>query len=103
MARGFTATWLGDDDPHCQVLEYAGHRFVKGEPVSLPASVEFNGLEWSQVIRDNPTFATENEPDEPVDAGEDEEIAAVKAELDAKRVKYRANANLDTLRKALAG
>lgn len=104
MAKTFTATWLGDGDPAAQAITEGGLTFVKGEPVKVPSDLSFNGMGWGDRIRGNPSFAVadEQEDDTPVDAGEEEERAAIMAQLDGKGVKYRANAKLDTLRAKLA-
>lgn len=99
--KSFKAIWLGDEDPHSQIVTEAGLRFIKGEPTSVPADLEFNGMKWADNIRNNPTFSIEDDED-PVDAGEEAEIAELKETLDGLGVKYRANASLESLRGALA-
>jgi len=100
MAKTFTATWLGDGDPQAQLVREGGLTFVKGEPVKVSEGLMFNGVHWAQNIKNNPTFSTEDDED-PVDAGEQEEIDATKKLLDEAGVKYRVNASLPSLRDAL--
>lgn len=102
MAKTFTATWLGDGDPQSQVIHIGGVRFIKGEPTPVPEDVSVNGVPFAGVIKGNPTFSI-GADEEPVDAGEDAEKAAVMADLDAAGVRYRANASLESLRKLLPG
>lgn len=101
MARSFKATWLGDGDPSSQLITEGGIRFIKGEPTDVPADHTFNGMPWAGTIKTNPTFSI-GDDEEPVDAGEEEEVAAAKAELDTRGIKYRANASLESLRHLLA-
>ena len=105
MSKTFTAMWLGDGDPNSQIITEGGVRFIKGEPTQVPLDCTVNGVSWAESIRSNPTFAVEEygEDEDPVDAGDAAERDAVKAELDAKGIKYAANAKLETLREKLAG
>lgn len=102
MAKTFTATWLGDGDPTAQMITEGGIRFIKGEAVKVPEDVSFNGIAWANAFKGNPTFATQDDPDEPVDAGEDAEREELTKQLDAAGIKYRANATLESLRGLLA-
>jgi hypothetical protein len=89
-------TWLGDADPQVQTITDGGVTFVKGRPEKVS-----EGHSWIGKFSENPHFSVDDDA-EVEDAGEDDEIAAVKASLDAKGVKYRANASLSSLRTLLA-
>lgn len=89
-------TWLGDADPQVQTITEGGVVFVKGKPEKVPEDHS-----WMTKFSQNPHFSVDDDA-EPEDAGEDDELAAVKASLDAKAVKYRSNASLSSLRTLLA-
>lgn len=102
-------TWLGDEDPYRQVITEGGVRFVKGEAVSVPADVEFNGFKWADNFRNNPMFAVDEkadvveskEEDQPEETGT--EKAALKAELrDTYGIAVQGNPSVETLRNKLA-
>ena len=79
-------TWLGDDDRSVESITQYGHRFVRGEPTEVAGDTsKFAG---------NPFFEVGKR-------GEGEEDA-IKRQLDARSVPYRANASADSLRLALA-
>lgn len=105
MAKSLNVTWLGDADPHMQIITEAGVEFIKGRPVKVPADHQFGGIDWAPMFKGNPMFSVDEDADEvdadEVDAGEAAEIEATKQLLDEKGVKYRANASLDSLRKLL--
>lgn len=97
-------TWLGDEDPSVQMIQQNGFTFVKDVPTDVPAKDKsldmFNGNAFFSV--DEKADAVPAVEPDPVDPEQGTEIAALKAELDAKGVVYRANASLDSLRKLLA-
>lgn len=105
---GFSATWLGDEDPQSQLVRMGDLVFVKGQKVSVPAKHEY-----ADMIRDNPTFSTEGkaevvEAKEPSDdelaarAEEGTSKAALKAELRSLGINVQGNPSEDTLRAKLA-
>lgn len=97
MAKEYKmVTWLGDADPQVQTITDGGVTFVKGKPEKVGSDHN-----WMTKFTENPHFSVDDDA-EVEDAGEEDEIAAVKAELDAKSVKYRANASLSSLRTLLA-
>lgn len=102
MAKTFKAMWLGDADAGAQVIEIGGVTFVKGQSVDVPEDLTVNGIAYADVIKNNPVFAIDGEKADVVDDQEEEEIAAAKADLDARGITYRSNASLDSLRKLLA-
>ena len=108
MAKTFTATWLGDEDPYRQVIYEGSVRFIKGEPTKVPEDLAFNGIPWSRKIRNNPMFAVDEKADviESEEAEQPEESgterAALKAELRARGEDVKGNPSVDTLRNRLA-
>lgn len=98
-------TWLGDADPLAQVIEQYGHTFVKGEPVEVGdkdphlAKFRYMGAVFSVGGKVEPI---ESKEPAPVDTDTGTEIAAVRAALDAKGIKYDGRSGLDTLRAKLA-
>lgn len=97
-SKTLSVTWLGDEDPHMQIITEAGVEFIKGRPVDVPVDHEFNGFKWMPMFKGNPMFAVDGEDTTPVDAGEDDEVESLKKDLDELGVPYRANASLETLR-----
>lgn len=95
MAKNLTVTWLGDEDPDQQVISHGGITFAKGEAVPVPVTHAL-----APMLKDNPMFAVDEDA-EVVDAGEAEKDA-LRDQLDAKGIKYRANASADALRGLLA-
>lgn len=88
-------TYVGTPDDHTQTITQDGFTFTKGDAVTVP-----DKHPRLDKFRHNHTFAV---GDEPVDLPDDEaEVAAVKAALDARDVKYSPNARLATLRAKLA-
>lgn len=108
MVKTFTATWLGDEDPHRQLITEGGVRFIKGEPVNVPEDVKFNGVPWASKIKRNPMFSIEKNTDliESVEAEQPEEtgteLAALKTELRSRGQEVKGNPSVETLRGRLA-
>lgn len=108
MAKSMKVTWLGDEDPHRQMITEAGVRFIKGEATPVPLDVEFNGIKWANNFRGNPMFAVDekaeviasDEEDQPEETGT--ERAQLKADLAELGVTVRGNPSVDTLRDRLA-
>lgn len=108
-SKTMKVTWLGDEDPYRQMITEGGVKFVKGEVVSVPTDVEFNGFKWADNFRNNPMFAVDEKADV-VESREEEqpeekgtEKAALKAELrDTYGINMQGNPSLDTLRNKLA-
>ena len=83
-------------------------RFIKGEPVTVPLDVEFNGIKWADNFRNNPMFAVDEkaelveseEAEQPEEQGT--EKAALKAELAEMGIKVPGNPSVETLRGKLA-
>jgi len=82
------------DDVQTQLISEGGLDFVKGQPVEVKDKAVFDRLKV------NPTFA--EHPDDEDVSETDEDVEALKAELDKRQIKYRANASADNLRKLLA-
>lgn len=109
MSKTFKATWLGDGDPQAQLITIGDLRFIKGEAVNVPADHDA-----ADQIRGNPTFATDAdkadvvEADEPTKdeqmarAEEGTELGALKAQLRALGHDVKGNPSVDTLRNRLA-
>jgi hypothetical protein len=95
--KTFNATWLGDGSPEAQVIYMGDMKFVKGDAVAVPADHDL-----ADTIRQNPLFATEPEDDNTVPPPTDEEVEAMKATLDNRGVKYRANISGEKLRDLVA-
>lgn len=97
-------TWLGDEDPSQQVIEQYGHVFVKGEPTEVdendPKLGKFRSSSVFSLSKD--AKPVESQEPAPVDPDEGTELAAVRGELDALRVKYDGRLGLDALRAKLA-
>lgn len=98
-------TWLGDDDASVQIIEQYGHTFVKGEPTK----VDDNDANMGKFKRMESVFhvgkgkADVVKSDEPeIDDEAGSELAAVKAELTARHIKFDGRAKIETLRDQLA-
>jgi len=98
MAKSFNAVWLGDGDPQAQIITIGDLEFIKGRPTKVPADLKVNGIDFADTIRSNPAFDCDGGEPDLVEAPEDDEVAALKTQLDRAGVKYRANASADTLR-----
>jgi hypothetical protein len=100
-------TWLGDEDPSAQSIKQYGHTFVKGVPTAVPDKdpymAKFKGASVFHVKGEDkgnaaPVESKKEEPKEPVD----EEVAALRADLDAAGEKWHHRSNAETLRSQLA-
>lgn len=104
MMKTFKATWLGDEDPFRQLIEFGGLRFVKGEAADVPADHPM-----AAKIMGNPRFSSEKnaeviaavEPERP-DPEEGTEIAAAKKQAADLGIKLQGNPSLDTVRARIA-
>lgn len=105
---GFKATWLGDEDPQSQIVQFGDLVFIKGQSVNVP---DKHG--YADLIRGNPAFSTEGkaEPVEVAEPSEDEqrakaeegtEKAALKDQLRNYGVSVQGNPSVETLRAKLA-
>jgi hypothetical protein len=90
-------TWLGDAQPDLDSITMYGHVFVKGKPTSVPDTDPFHG----KLAGATNAFSAGKAKAELVDEDDTQEVADLKAELDVRNVKYRANASADSLYKLL--
>lgn len=97
-------TWLGDEDPSVQIIEQYGHKFVKGVPTKVgdndPNLRKFRAMTVFSL--DKKAEAVASEEPVPVDPETGTELAAVKAALDERGIKYDGRSGLSTLRAKLA-
>ena len=91
-------TWLGDADPTVDQITMYGHTFVKGKPTSIPNDDPYLG----KLKGATNAFSTGKAKPDLVDEEDTPELAELKAELDRRNIKYRANASEESLWKALA-
>lgn len=89
-------TWLGDEDPAAQTITMFGHEFVRGEPTTVPDKDPYMAK-----LKANQLFSFGKAKADLVDPDDTQEVADLKAELDVRNVKYRANASADSLYKLL--
>jgi hypothetical protein len=102
MAKGFTATWLGDGSPEAQIITEGGIEFIKGRPVKVPGDLTYNGINWADQIRNNPMFEVGAVDEDDLNTNDDDaEVAELRADLDALGVKYAASAKAPALRAKL--
>ena len=102
MSKSFKATWLGDGSPEAQIITEGGLRFIKGEPTTVPADLQFNGLWWADMIRNNPMFEVGTVDEEDLNTSDDDaEIAELREHLDALGVTYAKSAKAPALRAKL--
>ena len=90
--------WLGDADPSIDSITMYGHVFVKGKPTSVPDTDPFH----DKLKGATNAFAAGKGKADIVQEDDSQEVADLKAELDLRNVKYRANASADSLFKLLA-
>lgn len=89
-------TWLGDEDPAAHTITMFGHEFVKGKATTVPDTDPYMGK-----LKGNAFFSFGKGKPDLVDPDDTQEVADLKAELDLRNVKYRANASADSLYKLL--
>lgn len=98
----FKATWLGDGSPEAQIITEGGIEFIKGRPAVVPGDLKHNGIEWAEMIRNNPMFEVGTVDEDGLNTNDDDaEVAELRRDLDALGVKYTQSEKAPALRTKL--